>query len=77
MVGHSLMRLARQIEETYPDVSEIRRELMRLNQYYVPTRYPDALAGSPPSECYDREQAAEAVEFAEKAVAFARSIIPE
>ena len=77
VTGHSLIGLVQQIEDTYPEVSTLMRSLMRLNQYYIPTRYPDVLAGTAPLECYDREQAEEAVSFAEEMVNFARNIIPQ
>jgi HEPN domain-containing protein len=37
---------------------------MRLDQYYIPTRYPNALLGGVPSRFYDdREEAREAMEL--------------
>lgn len=45
----------------------------KLDQYYIPTRYPDALAGGAiPAEVYKKEQAEEAVEIAEEILDFAR-----
>ncbi len=40
-----------------------------LDQYYVPTRYPDALPGMSPSGAYRETEAKEALEYAEKIVA--------
>lgn len=37
---------------------------MRLDQYYIATRYPDAFPAGAPFEYFTREQAAEALEFA-------------
>ena len=76
VTGHSLVDLVRLVEDTYPQLSEHLPAMRRLNIYYVSTRYPDALAGSVPADCFDREQAEEAVGFAAELVAFARSIIP-
>ena len=77
VTGHSLVNLARALEDSYPQLMEYMRAIRRLNLYYIPTRYPDALAGSVPSDCFDQEQGEEAVLFAEDIVSFARAIIPD
>ena len=77
VTGHSLTNLVRLLRDSYPQILEHMRAIRRLNLYYIPTRYPDALAGSVPSDCFDREQAEEAVSFAEDLVSFASTIIPE
>ena len=77
VTGHSLVNLVRLLQDTYPQLTEYMRAIRRLNLYYVTTRYPDALAGSVPSDCFDREQAEEALSFAEDIMSFARTIIPQ
>ena len=76
VIGHSLTNLANDLTESYPQLLDHMLAIRRLTLYYIPTRYPDALAGGAPSDCFDREQAEEAVGFAAELVAFARSIIP-
>ena len=77
VTGHSLINLARSLESSYPQILEYMRALRRLNLYYIATRYPDALAGSVPSDCFDREQAEEALLFAEDIMSFVLTIIPQ
>ena len=74
-IGHSLHELVTRLESTYPQLSSHNRLARVLDQYYVPTRYPDALAGGIPFETYDEEQAQEAVEGAAAVVQSADSII--
>jgi HEPN domain-containing protein len=49
---------------------EIERAAKRLDQYYMTTRYPDALPSGAPFEYFDREQAAEALAYAENILSF-------
>ena len=50
-------------------MARFRESLAILDQYYVPTRYPNGLPGGIPSDVYTRTQAAEAVEVARQVVA--------
>jgi HEPN domain-containing protein len=50
----------------------------RLDQYYVPTRYPNGLPGGVPSRYYDDpEEAAEAAELARQVVELAAAKLGE
>ena len=75
VMGHSLSGLVASLEETHPEIKEFHSITGRLDQFYVPTRYPDALPGGTPFEAYDREQAEEAVASAARIVAFAEGVI--
>ena len=77
VVGHSLTNLASGLRDTYPQLLDHMLAIRRLTLYYIPTRYPDALAGGAPRDCFDREQAEESVAFAAELVTFARTIIPD
>ena len=46
-----------------------------LDQYYIPTRYPDALPGSAPFEVYGSSQASSAIETAALVVETAKLVI--
>lgn len=54
----------------------LRRELAILDQYYIPTRYPNGLPGGLPFEVYTAEQAAAAVATCDRLIALARALIP-
>lgn len=66
--GHALVELAAPL----PALAGFRDHLSILDQYYVPTRYPNGLPGGVPSEVYTRTQAAAAVEVAQQVVALVR-----
>ncbi len=75
VVGHSLSDLISDLQGTYSDLADFRRITGRLDRYYLPTRYPDALPGGLPFEAFDRSEAEEAVEVAGSIVELAKSII--
>lgn len=70
--GHSLVELAGPIGLDEP----LRRELAILDQYYIPTRYPNGLPGGLPYEVYTAEQAAAAVATCDRLIALARAKLP-
>ena len=54
-------------EETRKAFSSLHDDLLILDQYYLPTRYPDALGtGNLPSESYTRKQAEESLASAKE-----------
>ncbi len=69
VLGHALVELAASLEA----MEEFRESLAVLDQYYVPTRYPNGLPGGIPSDVYTRGQATSAVEFARHVVAAVRA----
>jgi len=75
VLGHSLIELLREIVGTFPEMSQFESLMGVLNQYYVPTRYPDALPGGTPFETYNQRQAEEAVGGASSLVDAAKGLI--
>lgn len=69
VIGHALVELAASLEV----MARFRQRLSVLDQYYVPTRYPNGLPGGIPADVYTREQAAEAVDTARRVVAAVRA----
>ena len=59
--SHSLVTIARELEID----GELERLSRRLDAYYISTRYPDAFSEGSPFEYFDREQAEEAIRFAQ------------
>ena len=68
VLGHSLVKLGSQIGLT----EQITEACAVLDQYYIPTRYPNGLPDGSPFEVYTQKQAEEALETAEKVLKFAR-----
>lgn len=55
-----------------PEAPRLRELAGVLDQYYVPTRYPNGLPGGVPFEAFGQVQAAAAVDGAERFLVFAR-----
>lgn len=68
VLGHALVELAASV----PVMARFRDSLAVLDQYYVPTRYPNGLPGGIPSDVYTGDQAA-AVDTARQVVAAVRA----
>jgi HEPN domain-containing protein len=75
VLGHSLVELIARLEARVPELQSFRELAGVLDQYYVPTRYPNGLPGGVPFEAYGREQAAVAVGGARRLLEAARSRI--
>ena len=73
VIGHSLVELLTPLAETHPVLATLRKAAARLDQLYIPTRYPNGLPGGVPAEVFTEEQAAEAMaqatQFLERATA--------
>ena len=76
VIGHSLVELLAPLARTHPTLASLRGAAARLDQLYIPTRYPNGLPGGVPAEVFSKEQAAEAIaqasEFIEQAAALLR-----
>ena len=59
----------------YPSLGRYEEDAAILDQYYIATRYPDALPDGAPYEVYSRTQAEEAIGRAGRIVREARRII--
>ena len=75
VVGHSLTDLVSDLQGTHSSLADFRRLVGKLDRYYVPTRYPDAMPGGVPFEAFDEAEAEEAVEVAGRIVELVESII--
>lgn len=60
-IGHSLVELLAPLAERHPALASLRSAAARLDQLYIPTRYPNGLPGGVPADVFSREQAAEAI----------------
>ncbi len=64
---HSVEELYDRLPEQHEALGS-RNEAMRLDRYYVQTRYPDSLPGSVPSKHFTSEDAAQALPIASRIV---------
>jgi HEPN domain-containing protein len=73
---HSVQELAKVCSEYDNDFGEFIEYGKILDRYYIPTRYPDALASpAVPYKTYNESDALEAISFAEKIVAIVKQKI--
>jgi len=70
--GHSLVELSAELALD----PVVRKDLAVLDQYYIPTRYPNGLPGGSPYEVYTREQAEAAVRVCDTIIARAHDSLP-
>ncbi len=69
MFEHSIFKMITRAEEYDVAFAALRERGNILDQYYIPTRYPDALAEpAVPFESYTNAQASEALAFAREFV---------
>jgi HEPN domain-containing protein len=73
VIGHSLVELASRLQDRVPALRGRREDAGILDQYYVPTRYPNGLAGGVPFEAFGESQATGALAAAERFVELARA----
>jgi HEPN domain-containing protein len=73
--GHSLVELLDQLVGEHPKLRAYRESAQQLDQYYIPTRYPNSLPGGVPAEAFTRRQAEDAVSAARRMIAFVRAAV--
>jgi HEPN domain-containing protein len=74
--GHSLRELLKKLLPAYPRLEKFMELAGLLDQYYIPTRYPNGLPDGIPAEAYNKTQAREAVEGAGKMIAEIKKLLP-
>lgn len=63
---HSLPNLVKLIDESWLD--EFDKMVKKMDKFYIPLRYPDAMAGTLPKGAPDREDAEQALSWADELV---------
>ena len=63
--GHALVALLEPLLVAYPVLAALQEGARRLDQLYIPTRYPNGLPGGVPAHVFSREQTTEAIARAE------------
>ena len=75
VLGHSLVELLDPLVTEHAGLTDLREGAQQLDQYYIPTRYPNGLPGGVPAQVFTRRQAEEAVSLARGFLALARSAL--
>jgi HEPN domain-containing protein len=75
VIGHSLVELLAPVTEVHPSFVALRAAAARLDQFYIPTRYPNGLPGGVPADVFTDEQAAEATKLAAEFIDRAADLI--
>ena len=75
VIGHSLLELLRSLLTRHPTLANLEEAARRLDQYYVPTRYPNGLPGGTPADVFSKVQATEALAQAKRFVDVAGALI--
>lgn len=75
VLGHSIFELVHRLESAYPELEKYSEVAGLLDQYYVPTRYPNGLPDGIPYQVFTAKQAAEALEGAETLVRKVRELL--
>lgn len=74
--GHSVLKILRELPGGEPVPQELLESAAELDQYYIPTRYPNGFATGSPYEYFSASQSERAVEYAERVVQFCNNRIP-
>jgi HEPN domain-containing protein len=75
VLGHSLLALLDPLTAEHAALADLREGAQQLDQYYIPTRYPNGLPGGVPAEVFTRRQADEAVSLARRFLTTARTAL--
>ena len=75
VIGHSVVTLLDQLVADHPALSALREAAQQLDQYYIPTRYPNGLPDGVPSDVFTRAQAEGATAAAQRIIDLARDAI--
>lgn len=76
VLGHSLGELSNAVVARSGSYEKIRSEVVKLDRYYVPTRYPNGLPpGTPPGAAFDTADARTALATSRKALDHAQDFL--
>jgi HEPN domain-containing protein len=75
VLGDSLVELLDPLLAEHHALADLREAAQQLDQYYVPTRYPNGLPGGVPAEVFTKRQAEEAVGLAHRFITVTRAAV--
>jgi HEPN domain-containing protein len=77
VIGHSSRKLVQEIAPVFSDVERFKSHAALLDQYYIPTRYPNGIPEGSPFETYTGEQAAQAVSYTSEIIEWVSTIVDQ
>lgn len=66
VIGHSVVGLLAPLLASRPGLAALNDDAAELDLFYIPTRYPNGLAGGIPHRAFTRAQAARAIDCAQR-----------
>jgi HEPN domain-containing protein len=77
--GHSVAKLIadliEQRQDIAPGIAAAQDDAARLDQFYIPTRYPNGIPDIPPSQAFRRKDADAGLDIAQRIVAAAEALV--
>ena len=70
--GHSLLAMASELTAVVPEINSLREAAVRLDRYYIPTRYPNGFDAGAPLDYFLASDSREAIDHAAQVVEFVR-----
>lgn len=77
VLGHSVADLAGECVRLDGDFGALKPQAAPLDQYYVPTRYPNSLPGGIPAEAFDESDARRALGLAGRVIRLVKAKLSE
>ncbi len=75
VIGHSVAMLCQRCGNYEEKFADLAKRVGKLDRFYMPTRYPNALPGGIPAEFYDRKDATEAIALASEAIEAVKDLL--
>jgi HEPN domain-containing protein len=70
--GHSLLAMVSELATADPEILSLREAAVRLDRYYIPTRYPNGFDQGAPLDYFLESDSREAIDHAEQVIGFVR-----
>jgi HEPN domain-containing protein len=70
--GHSLLTMVTGLATADSDIASLREAAIRLDRYYIPTRYPNGFDAGAPFDYFLESDSREAIDHAEQVIGFVR-----
>ncbi len=73
--GHSLLKMLKDLPKDVKTNKDLLKMAAELDKLYIPTRYPNGFDWGAPMDYFERDDAEEAIKYAEEIINYAKSKI--